>query len=132
MALAVAISTLALAPGLGFAQNDQFTAGNQHYANKEYARAIKAYQQVLAQGVESAQLYYNLGNAYFKHGDLGHAIANYLKARRLDPANEEIQFNLEFARQFTHRRSSCCSSWPLSCAGGLEQADGEYAPWLLV
>lgn len=101
IALAVAISTHVLAPGLGFAQHDQFAAGNQHYANKEYAQAIEAYQQVLAQGVESAQLYYNLGNAYFKHGDLGHAIANYLKARRLDPANEEILFNLEFARQFT-------------------------------
>jgi len=59
------------------------------------------YQSTINQGYESAPLYFNLGNAYFKKGDLGHAVLNYLKARRLDPADEDIAHNLEFARRFS-------------------------------
>jgi len=102
---AIVAIALTLTAGACFARHqdyhETFTAANQYYADKDYARAIEAYREVLAQGVESAELYYNLGNASFKHGDLGHAIANYLKARRLAPDNEDIRHNLEFARRFT-------------------------------
>lgn len=77
---------------------EDFAAGNQFFQNKEYPKAIEAYDQALRQGVESAPLYYNLGNAYFKSGDLGHAVLYYLKARRLTPSDEDIQSNLDFAR----------------------------------
>ncbi len=102
---AILTMALALTAGACFAQHqdyhETFAAANQFYADKDYARAIEAYREVIARGVESAELYYNLGNASFKHGDLGHAIANYLKARRLAPDNEDIRHNLEFARRFT-------------------------------
>jgi len=58
----------------------------------------------LKMGVESAALYYNLGGAYFKFGDLGHAVLNYQRARRLSPGDPDIEHNLEFASQFSNVR----------------------------
>ena len=80
---------------------EQFAQANKLYEEKKYDEAIQAYRKILHQGLESASLYYNLGNAYFKNGDLGHAILYYLKAKRLDPADEDIVNNLTFAKQFS-------------------------------
>ncbi len=81
--------------------SEEFAQANKSYEAKEFDKAIQAYRSVLSQGVESASLYYNLGNAYFKKGDLGHAILYYLKAKRLDPSDEDIAHNLAFAKQFS-------------------------------
>lgn len=83
-----------------FGQSDEFAMGNKFYEDKDYASAIRMYQSVLDQKQESAGLYFNLGNAYFKSGDLGLAILNYMRAQRLAPGDEDIQANLEFATQF--------------------------------
>ena len=80
---------------------DNFRQGNNAYENKQYDSAIASYSHVLSTGLESANLYFNLGNAYFKKGNLGHAIVNYLKAARLDPGNDDIRSNLQFAQRFT-------------------------------
>lgn len=84
--------------------DNDFLKANEYFQNKDYTRAITLYQNILASGVESAPLYFNLGNAYFKNGDLGQAILYYLKARRLAPSDDDILTNLEFARQFTSIR----------------------------
>ena len=80
---------------------EDFRAANELYEAREYSKAIDLYLRILDQGEESPALYFNLGNAYFKNGDLGHAILYYLRARRLDPADNDIVSNLEFARSFT-------------------------------
>ena len=80
---------------------DQFKRANEYYAAKRYDGAIDRYHDVLRKGVESSVVFYNLGNAYFKNGDLGHAVLYYMKARRLNPSDEDIQHNLEFARRFS-------------------------------
>jgi tetratricopeptide (TPR) repeat protein len=80
---------------------EEFTQGNEFYEEKDYESAIRMYRAVLDQGVESAEVHFNLGNAYFKSGDLGRAVASYLRARRLAPADDDIKANLEFARQFS-------------------------------
>jgi len=82
-------------------QSDEFAMGNKFYENKDYASAIRMYQSVLDKEQESADLYFNLGNAYFKNGDLGLAILNYMRAQRLNPGDEDILANLEFATQFS-------------------------------
>lgn len=87
--------------GMVHADESQFTRGNTLYEGGAYDSAIVQYEAVLASGVESAALHFNLGNAYFKKGDLGHAVLSYLRAKRLDPAAEDITSNLEFARQFS-------------------------------
>jgi len=80
---------------------DEFARANELYEQREYDSAVQAYAKIINEGVESASLYFNLGNAYFKKGDLGHAILYYLRAKRLDPSDEDIVSNLEFARQFS-------------------------------
>jgi tetratricopeptide (TPR) repeat protein len=78
-----------------------FEEGNRLYSEGDYNRAIVEYQKILAAGYHSAGIYYNLGNAFFRDGQLGLAIVNYIRARRLDPRNDDIRANLEYARQFT-------------------------------
>lgn len=73
---------------------------NNAYVNADYAAAIKLYENILAQQTESAVLYYNLGNAYFKSGDIARSILNYNRARRLAPSNEDINYNLSIANTF--------------------------------
>ena len=80
---------------------EEFARGNQAFEGKLYAEAAQLYTGIVTQGLESAPLYFNLGNAHFKNGDLGLAILYYLKAKRIDPSSEDIRNNLQFARQFT-------------------------------
>lgn len=78
---------------------DQVEKGNMNYMSGNYEEAIKNYQSVVDSGYESAELYYNLGNAYYKSNKFTMALVNYEKASLLDPDDEEIQHNLEMARQ---------------------------------
>lgn len=70
------------------------------YINKEYAKAIEIYELLLQQG-ESGEIYYNLGNAYFKQDELGKAIINYERALLLQPGNVDVNSNLDIARAKT-------------------------------
>jgi tetratricopeptide (TPR) repeat protein len=74
---------------------------NQHYMSQEYEKAVLIYEQILLSGRESAQVYFNLGNAYFKSNNIPKALLNYERARLLEPANEDIDFNIRVANQFT-------------------------------
>ncbi len=100
VALLLAVSSGVLA----HAQEEDFNKANKFYEDKDFDSAIGTYESILDRNVESAALYYNLGNAYFKKGDLGHAILYYMKAKRLDPSDEAIRHNLEFASQFSRVR----------------------------
>ncbi|MBR4380701.1 MAG: tetratricopeptide repeat protein [Bacteroidaceae bacterium] len=70
------------------------------YINKEYAKAIEIYESLLQEG-EAGEVYYNLGNAYFKQDELGRAILNYERALLLQPGNADISANLDIARAKT-------------------------------
>ncbi len=70
------------------------------YARENYTQAIKDYEELL-EGGESAALYYNLGNSYYRTGNVTHAIINYERALLLSPADNDIRFNLQFARTKT-------------------------------
>ncbi|MEE9441493.1 MAG: tetratricopeptide repeat protein [candidate division Zixibacteria bacterium] len=100
--LSLSLIALALAPA-AFASTLEynFKQGNNFYTDGEYRKAIGEYEKVIQGGYQSAELYYNLGNAYFREGMLGQAIKNYIRAKRLNPHDEDIRANLEFARQFT-------------------------------
>lgn len=69
----------------------------------KYSDAIDAYESLLAKGKESAGLYYNLGYSYFKSGSLGRAIINFERAKRLSPADADIDANLEQAYALTDK-----------------------------
>ena len=72
----------------------------QNYRKGNYQQAINDYKELLKQGA-SADIFYNLGNAYYRSGNLTQAILNYERASLLSPGNEDINFNLEFARSKT-------------------------------
>ena len=81
---------------LSFAQN-AFDKGNQLFKSGNFEEAIVNYESVLAQRQQSAELYFNLGNSYYKLHKVAPAIYNYEKALLLNPNDEEIKTNLEFA-----------------------------------
>jgi tetratricopeptide (TPR) repeat protein len=76
-----------------------FQQGNQAYEQTNYPAAIAAYQALLRDHHRSSAIHFNLGNAFFRHGQLGHAIAQYRHALLLSPRDPDIRANLQFARQ---------------------------------
>jgi tetratricopeptide (TPR) repeat protein len=72
-------------------------SGNQAYSSADYSSAVSQYESVLGSGFESAGLYFNLANAYFKLNNIPAAILYYEKAGKLDPTDENIRFNLDLA-----------------------------------
>lgn len=86
---------------LGDDNSALFEKGNNAYAKTQYPAAIKAYQQIVDDGDQSAVVYFNLGNAYFKQGDIPSALLYYEKAHKLSPGDEDINFNIYFANSKT-------------------------------
>lgn len=91
-----------LFPVFAFPQtnNELWEKANNHFTAEQYQDAISAYEQILLSGKESAKLYFNLGNAYYKNGDINNAILNYERAKLLAPNDSDIEFNLRIANQF--------------------------------
>ena len=79
-------------------------AGVEAYTAGDWDRALADWNDVAATGLRSKELYYNLGNAYFKNGETARAILNYERASRLDPSDADVRYNLEFARSLTQDR----------------------------
>ena len=74
--------------------------GDSAYIRNDYASAIQIYENLLKKG-EAAEVYYNLGNSYYKADDIARAILNYERALLLEPGNADIRANLEIARSKT-------------------------------
>ena len=70
-----------------------------HYQKNDYQAAVDAYESILSKGAVSASLYCNLGNSYFKLGNIGKTILNYERALKLSPEDEELRHNLSFVRE---------------------------------
>ena len=70
----------------------------QFYQQNEFSKAILEYQSLAESGWTSAELFYNLGNAYFKNHDIKSAILYFERAKRLAPNDEAIDFNLNLSR----------------------------------
>lgn len=71
------------------------------YAAEEFERAAFLYRSLIAQNGESAEIYYNLGNCYYRQDSLARAILYYERARLFDPADADIRMNLDLARAKT-------------------------------
>lgn len=71
--------------------------GDSAYMRNDYASAIQIYESLLKKG-EAAEIYYNLGNSYYKADNVAKAILNYERALLLQPGNADIRANLEIAR----------------------------------
>lgn len=78
---------------------DNFQKANDAYQKNDYATATKLYEMVLQDGFISKELYYNLGNCYYKVKQLSKARLNFERALLLAPADSDIQHNLKILRQ---------------------------------
>ncbi|MBZ9730275.1 tetratricopeptide repeat protein [Salegentibacter sp. JZCK2] len=87
---------------LAQAQNSTlFEEANDAYANDDFETAIAKYEEILDNGETSAAVYYNLGNAHYKLNNVAPSIYYYEKALQLNPTDEDVQNNIEFARSMT-------------------------------
>src|SRR5438477_5041815 len=95
----IAIFCSAVSTVSSFAQaKGDFTKANQEYAQGHFPEAISGYEALVRAGQWSANLFYDLGNAYFRTGDFGHAILNYERALALERHHPEATANLQIAR----------------------------------
>lgn len=76
-----------------------YNRGNRLYEEGDYAEATKVYGELVSSGAFNGYLFYNLGNCYFKTGEIGRAILWYSRAKRLLPRDNDVIANLEFARK---------------------------------
>ena len=77
---------------------ETFFKANQAYREGRFHEAVKGYDRLIRSGHQGGHLYYNLGNAYFKTGQLGPAILNYERAYLIMPRDADLNFNLSYAR----------------------------------
>jgi len=76
---------------------DVFTHANELYRAGKYSEASKEYERIIKQGVASAEVYFNLGNAYYRNEQLAHAILCYERAALLHPNDPDIEHNLKLS-----------------------------------
>lgn len=77
------------------------TEADKLYQENNFTGAIEKYESVLSSGLESAVIYYNLGNSYYKNKNIAKAVLNYERALLLSPGDEDIRYNLEMAKSKT-------------------------------
>jgi tetratricopeptide (TPR) repeat protein len=75
-----------------------FDAANQLYAEGKFVEAAAAYEKIVETGQTSSAIYFNLGNSWFKSGQIGRAIAAYRQAGTISPRDPDLRANLQFAR----------------------------------
>lgn len=102
-----------------------FAQANANYAEGNYTEAVEQYKEVLAEQ-PSAEVYYNLGNAYFKQGELSQSILAYERALRLKPTMKDAKHNLQFAQtrivdNIEDTQSFFLSSWLKTVRNSLNQ-----------
>ena len=81
----------------GQSPDSLFNLGNRYYDAEQFTQAANLYER-LSQQVEHEDLYLNLGNAYFRMGEVGHAVWAYEKGYALSPRDRDINYNLNFIR----------------------------------
>lgn len=85
----------------GFSQSadELFVQANGLYKDGKYQESIDLYEKIEGLGVQSEELYFNLGNSYYKLNIVGLSIYNYERALKINPINEDALINLEFANR---------------------------------
>ncbi len=93
-----------------------FQSGVKSFEASEYPQAIQEFEKILASGLANGALYYNLGNAYFKNGELGKSLWAYEWARYLMPRNPDVQFNWDFVQNRMADKIEPSTAWTLQHA----------------
>ncbi|MBU1888050.1 MAG: tetratricopeptide repeat protein, partial [Candidatus Omnitrophica bacterium] len=101
--LLLLIFSFFISTGAVFAQSPEeiYRKANINYENEDYEKAVSLYEMLLKIDRVSPEVFYNLGNSYFKLKKIGRAVVNYRRALRLAPGNRDISHNLKLARAMT-------------------------------
>lgn len=91
------LAFISFAPFHGFANDIRVATANNHFLNNDFEKAIQAYEDILNSGYEAPEIFYNLGNAYYRIGNLAAAILNYERALLRAPHDKDSRYNLELA-----------------------------------
>jgi len=102
--LLLAVINCSGGPEPGAFSGVQMAEANRFYDAGQFSDAVTRYEALVDSGVEDGRLYYNLANAHFKAGNLGHAVLNYRRAQRLLPRDGDVAANLKLARARTQDR----------------------------
>jgi tetratricopeptide (TPR) repeat protein len=78
--------------------DEMMIKANMFYQESKFDSALTVYKQVTDQGYVSSALYFNIGNSYYRLGEIGKAILNYERGLKLDPSDEDIKYNLQIAQ----------------------------------
>jgi len=78
-----------------------FLGGIKDYKENRFAESAEAFSRVADEGIKNGKLFYNLGNAYLKNGDIGNALLWYERAIKLLPHDPDLKFNHEYAQSLT-------------------------------
>ncbi|HXK50659.1 MAG TPA: tetratricopeptide repeat protein [Clostridiales bacterium] len=77
-----------------------FDEANQYYEKADYEKASVLYEKIISDGFENGEVYYNLGNSYYKLGDIARSILYYERAVKLMPDDPDLTENLKIARLY--------------------------------
>lgn len=81
---------------------EQFSKANKYFEQEHYDKAIELYEELIETGNINADIYYNLGNSYYRIQKIGKAILNYERALLLRPRDIDTRFNLKFTREIAN------------------------------
>ncbi len=111
------IGALSLAAGENF--SGLFQKANEAYRAGDYGQAASGYESLVKEGIKDANVYYNLGNVYFKQKRLGLAILHYELAKRFNPRDGDIRFNLNYTRGLLEYRVEGRKNWYFKALGSV-------------
>lgn len=124
LALALMLSVVNPNQAKPLLDRETMLRANQLYENGRYREATQTYQQLVDQGYAHSSLFFNLGNAHYRQGNLGKAVLNYERAARLAPRDGDIQTNLAYARaqaldQYETEANSPLEQWTQAASSKL-------------
>lgn len=104
---ALLVATVAVSSAAGGSPEERFEKANVLYRAGDFAGAASAYEALAAEGLSSGALHHNLGNARYRLGVRGAAIASWERALRLEPGDDDARENLRAARSDDPDRALC-------------------------
>lgn len=130
----VILLIIALLQSLAAVANSDIARADSAYSQERYQEALQLYQSQAKHSGTSSDLYYNMGNTYYRMRDLTHAILYYERALQLNPGNSEARENLSFVREKAKISEDTGASFFTDFIMGIvaQQSSNTWATWAVI